>query len=149
MVEYSPAEEAQEIAKKLIEKHHSRLKGAKIEWIFRSKGAKKRGTVVLGNAAKLSAKLNYMTDATFVIELAEDRWGMLTKDQQRALVDHQLCHCDQRYDKKGNRVWCTRDHDFEDFYSVIERHGLWKKDLKHLGEVVKQLNLDFEKGEAA
>lgn len=62
-----------------------------------------------------------------------------------ALLDHELCHAapslddetlDVKYDERGRPVWRVRKHNIEEFTEVVERHGLWKKDLERFAEAI-------------
>src|SRR6185437_12167437 len=65
----------------------------------------------------------------FVIEIAADYWADLTKDQRTALVDHELCHCGWKEGDDG-LVLQMRPHDLEEFHSVVDRRGLWQRDIE-------------------
>ena len=40
------------------------------------------------------------------------------------------------YDERGRRVFRTRKHDIEEFYSIVQRHGCYKRDLELFAEVL-------------
>lgn len=78
----------------------------------------------------------------FEIEIALDTWGGtdrfgerwgLTDAQRIALIDHELCHCE--VDDDGNLY--ARPHSIEEFTEIIERHGLWKGDVKEFARAAK------------
>jgi hypothetical protein len=57
------------------------------------------------------------------------------------------CHADVALDKDGEpkvdaagrKVYRVKKHDYQEFHAIIERHGLWDRDLKRLGEtIIKQ-----------
>ncbi|HVV37613.1 MAG TPA: putative metallopeptidase [Acidimicrobiales bacterium] len=139
-VEYRYASEAGRIAGELIPEHHRGLIGCRIEFVFRSKATKTKGRVVLGSARKLTglnawlagqmSEDSIVPEQFFVIELAEDEWINLSERQRRALVDHELSHCDAYIDDDGELKLSTRGHDLEEFTSIVERHGLWKGDVR-------------------
>jgi len=164
--EYTEAKEVQAVAAEVIRAHHRHLIGERIEYVFRSKHAKKAGKVVLGTARLvqgLNAFLAAPTDEEqdvfsgdagetfFVMEIAKDTWKELDEKQRVALVDHELCHMwvEDEVDDDGNekRVFKILAHDVEEFTPIINRHGLWKPDLEAFGTVAAnklQASLDIE-----
>lgn len=140
------------LAKPIIGNHHPHLHNVRIEYVFRDKTATKAGKAVLGSARLvrgLSAMLSTpgATDTDdndyFVIELSEEAWALLSTDKRKALLDHELSHCQVAIDPNSGEVKLSiRPHDLEEFSGVVARHGLWMEDieefLKALGK--KQLN---------
>lgn len=155
-LEYSPAPEVEKIAREIIREHHKHLVNVQVRYVFRSIASKKNGRVVLGTARKVTGMSAYLAnvgnalhDTTpntpfCVIEIAKDQWANLNPSQQKALVDHELCH-----------LWVTsagkisiRHHDVEEFREIIIRHGLWQPELEKFGAdaaaKVKQHSIDDE-----
>lgn len=125
------------IAAEVISHYHEALLDAKIGFIFQEEAGKKLGKIVLGNAAKVSDKQRVAgLDLDYIITIAEDMWQSLTLIQKRALVDHELCHCDFTIGEAR-----MRGHDVEEFTCIIQRYGLWKEDLVKLGLAVEQAKL--------
>lgn len=131
---------AYRIMEKLIEDHHSHLRGAKIAiaWRFGWK-ADADGRIKLGQAKKGSDLDRELHHNDFVILLNHERWNManFSEEQMAALLDHELCHCqvscdangEPKTDEIGRTVYRLRKHDVEEFRDVVARHGLWKDDL--------------------
>ena len=69
-----------------------------------------------------------------MIWIQEEIWRLLGEDGKRALLDHELSHCS--FDTNDEAVIIP--HDFEEFSVIIERHGLWRKSLVHMGEAVNK-----------
>ncbi len=126
---------------KVIRDHHAHLIDAQILLLFRDQAGKKAGKLTAATASKMSAKDNAIADATpsyaFKIEIANDLWLLHTDAWKEALIDHELCHCG------GNSEdgWELIGHDLEEFSAIVERHGLWKSDVKDFVERVVQLDL--------
>ncbi len=117
--------EVLEIAQDLIQKHHPDLQDARVAFVFRDKASKSANKMVLGKASKISDKLKAAgLDYDFLIWLAEKEYSGLLPEQQRALIDHELCHCSFLDD-----VPEMRHHDIEEFKSIIERYGFWNYSL--------------------
>lgn len=130
--EWNP--EAATLGADLISKHHPHLEKTKIAYLFKHGPEPKPGkTVRVGKrktwakAAMIPAKYEELLQANykFVIEFDAHVWFQLTRDQQLALVDHELCHCGN--DADGCYM---KHHDVEEFRDVINRHGFWKDDVK-------------------
>ena len=131
-----------ELARELIHEHHPHLADADILLLFRDKATKKAGRLILGTASKISDQERAIAGRNwdFKIILAFDTWVGQSKVFHQALVDHELCHC------AGNSVdgWEMRAHDLEEFVDVVERHGLWKSDLRRFLVRCQQLDLFAE-----
>lgn len=145
------APQVAEIADKLIVEHHERLAGVKIEYVFRRKHTKSHGRVVYGKCRKVGALAAFLAAdpppgefvdcsdvALFVVEIAYDMWEMMTESERVALVDHELCHAAVTYDAEGDARLAIRGHDVEEFAEIIERRGLWTRELAEFGGSVQQ-----------
>ena len=137
-VEYTDASFAVgTIAAPIIKAHHAHLAGERIRYVFRSEHAKDAGKAVMGKARKISG-LNAFLSADedegggdyFVIEIAHDIWQGMSNAERKALVDHELSHCRIKYSKDGEPSLYIAPHDLEEFAAIVERHGLWKRDVK-------------------
>lgn len=148
-VTYKPAPTVEAIARKVIGKHHTHLADVDVQFVFRSEHAERHGHAVLGKARKVSGLNAFLShwaaargagekplegdesvEAFFVIEIAEDLWWHLDPKQKQALVDHELSHCKTKLNKDEEVVLYVAPHEVEEFNGVIERHGLWKQNLK-------------------
>lgn len=138
-VEFFEAPEAQRIVDALIPKHHAHLLDVPVLCVMRDKAAKSGGKVTWGKARKVDgltaflardpADANYPREF-FILEFARDVWATLSDVQKRALVDHELCHCSIEIDDEGELHLGMRPHDIEEFAEIVDRHGLWRDDLK-------------------
>lgn len=144
---YSHAPEVKAIALDLIDtvEDHADLADVTMLYVWRDKASKSGGRVVLGRARRLSGLNAFLATGSneplFVIEVARDTWQALEEFQQRALVDHELCHCGVEW-HQGERKLVMRPHDVEEFGGIVERHGLWKSDVARFGSrVAGQLSL--------
>lgn len=115
------------IAEQLIDQYHPWLRDARIGFVFRDKAQPSAGRLILAQAQKVTAKLQVYLEFDFLIWISKEDWeGKLTDTQREALIDHELCHCVKRLD---NDTWAIRPHDVQEFWQIIERHGLWSSDL--------------------
>lgn len=129
-------EEVVKMAQSLIEMYHPHLTSVNIGFIFRSEPMVSKGRFILGQASKVSDRWRPLLKdegLDFVIWVAEE-WKGYSHKKKRALIDHELCHC--CVDEEG-RCW-LRGHDIEEFNEIIDRHGLWKDDLKKTAQVMQQ-----------
>lgn len=126
-------DEVLRLCQQLIDEHHHALRHARIGIVFRDGPWKSKGKEVWGTAEKVSDKWRlWGGDLDFLITLNEEVWrGRLTKLQRKALLDHELCHCE--FDK--NKLQASiRGHDVEEFRQIIQRYGSWRDDVKAMEE---------------
>lgn len=125
----------------LVEKHHAHLAEAKIALLWRLNWkADADGHLILGQARKASDVDKELHNYDFAILLNYEVWASadFNKDQKRALVDHELCHCvrattkdgDPKFDERGRPLWRLRGHDLEEFDQIVIRHGCWKRHIE-------------------
>ncbi|MBL8186557.1 MAG: hypothetical protein JNK38_01045 [Acidobacteria bacterium] len=148
-VEYTVAESVRDFADQLIKNHHPHLTNVKIEYVFRSQAATKNGKAIWGRA-KLVTGLNAWLatpmiqrwnrpEPFFCLEIARDIWSRLNENQQKALVDHELSHCDRDLDSGDLTIV---GHDLEEFAHILRRHGLWHSDVEMFAKTgAEQLSL--------
>lgn len=116
----------------LVKVHHaSDLADAKIGAMYVYDVKEDRdGRVWWGRARKVSERDQEYHDHDFVIDLNFSVWRQLEKKHQRALMDHELCHCGRIEDEDGGSRYYLRRHDLEEFHAVVERHGLWRPEVE-------------------
>jgi hypothetical protein len=131
-------EAVEEIAMKLIPKHHPELASARFKFVCRDKAAKKHGELVRGKAYKMSRMYEYLVGCDFVIEVALETWNDLNTNQRIALVDHLLAHCVGTEDEKtGSMKWSVRPPEIQEFPEVAERNGQWHEGLVELEKCLR------------
>lgn len=116
-------------ANALIRQHHRHIEAldAKICFVFRKEAQMNKGRAVLGHVEKISEKMKVFQDYDFLIWVSRQDWERMTSEQREALIDHELCHI-----KLGSNGLSVVGHDFEEFYEIIQRHGLWDQRLKRI-----------------
>jgi hypothetical protein len=129
----------------LIEAHHADLRTAKIAlaWRFGWK-PDPDGRLQLGQFRKAADLDRQLHGYDAAILLNFEAWGAAEfgKEHQAALLDHELCHGalamdengEAKQDEDGRMVYRVRKHDVEEFVCIIERHGIWKRDLQAFAE---------------
>jgi hypothetical protein len=147
------AHEAAKMAEELIPKFHLHLLDARLLFLFTTQERKKCNRVRLGSAAKLSALQRYLSSNKtsveegfdFLILIDQQQWAVLTHDQRVALIDHELCHCGRVETAKSDGTiegrFVLLAHEIEEFYGVVQRHGLWRRELEVVSGIMKQLDL--------
>ena len=143
--QFDKAEEVEEFAKMLIPKYHTHLVNSRIAYLFKNKELKKLGKTVIATVSKCSKKDKSLKEYDdeepfdFVIIASYPIWRELNQAQKEAVVDHELCHCFVDEDENtGDRVNKLLSHDFEEFGSVIDRHGMYMHDLVVLQDLIKE-----------
>ena len=137
-IEYTFAEDVEEIGRKLIYDYHNHLEHVRIAYLFLNKEQRCKGSLVAAKAKKVSEEYRMLTNYDFLIIISAPIWVSLTSKQQEAILDHELEHCWTDEDDLGNRTFKILPHDVEEFSSIIRRHGLYEKTLVHFGSVVGQ-----------
>ena len=159
MSAFRMAPELADRAGKIIAKNHKHLKEIPILWVWRAKATRSGGALILGKAGRITGRTAVILEAAivgegnpydaeldadddhhrYVIEIAEDTWLLMQEPERDALLDHELEHC--KLDDEGRLT--IRAHDVSEFAAIVQRHGLWRDDLRTFGEAVEaQLSLD-------
>jgi len=128
-------QEVLDIAQAIIQQYKPKLAAAKIIFVFREEAPRKNGQITLGQASKVAPKFRPHLDADFLIWLAFDRWQDLTDKQRRALVHHELCHCDYDEVEETARM---KPHDVEEFAEIVAIYGFWNSSLHMMVPAVEQ-----------
>ncbi len=130
--------------------HHGDTRAARIAMAWRLKtSADKDGKIILGKCVKVSDLYREFADYDFIIVLNREFWEepTVTREQRIALLDHEMTHVAPSYngetgehevDERGRYLFRVRDHDFADFNDIIQRHGIWKRDLTRLAELLRE-----------
>lgn len=132
-------EEIEEMARELIRTDHTDLiSNCKVCYLWKNKEITKKGQNVGATAEKCSAKMKALTDYDFIITLSYPTWQELSDVARQALLDHELEHlfCDEN--DEGEMKCKILPHDTEEFNSIIERHGLWREELKKIAQSIKK-----------
>lgn len=139
---FSDSEAVQEVAQKLITKHHHELASANIVYLCRNKSAKSGGKPVAGHVKKATPMEKHVArsyfgngeEPDFFITVALDVWNELQPNQRVALVDHLLTRCQAEEDEKsGEMKYSIRPPQVQEFPEIAERHGRWNEDLVEMG----------------
>jgi hypothetical protein len=133
----------------LIVEHHDELRHARvaIAWCTSWK-ADVDGRLTLGKCRKASDLDRELSAFDFVILLNRDFWQstIVGSDQRIALLDHELCHArvaldeqgEPKEDERGRIVYRIRKHDIEEFTEIVERRGVYKRDLEVFARALRR-----------
>jgi hypothetical protein len=104
------------------------------------------GRVTLGKCRRASDLDRELHPYDFVILLNYEWWQheQVTDHQREALLDHELSHAAPKLDQHGHqvedekdrKVWRTRKHDIEEFSGVVQRRGVYKRDLESFAQAL-------------
>ncbi len=133
----------------LVERFHDEVSDARIALAWNTSWKPDAdGNVTLGKCKKASDLDRELAPWDFVILLRREWFENIsvTNDQRRALIDHELCHCTLKLDKnsepvedsRGRKVYRMRKHDLEEFSQIVERYGLYKRDLEHFAAALRR-----------
>jgi hypothetical protein len=147
---WTPAPEAQKIAKKYIKDYHTHLASVMIVYIFTDKAFKVHGATADAKVQKISGvnawlaardlyHLEEETDAEIeefiLMTIHKESWELYSEAQREALIDHELCHLETN--PESGKIEMV-SHDTQEFKAVVIRHGLWREDLKSFSEAIQQ-----------
>lgn len=127
MAEYKEVTgEVMSLARSLIDEFHPYLEPCNIGFVFRDEAGASGGKSVLAKTSKVpeNIKPHVPAELDILITIAEDKWCSLSTEQRKALIDHELCHI-----TVGASGWTTKAHDIEEFGEILQRYGLWNRDL--------------------
>ena len=145
-VQFDPADEVEQLAKRLIPKYHSHLASAKLAYLFKNKSIKSKNREVVATAKTIGKDMHALSGYDFLITTAYPTWQELSDKQKLAVIDHELEHCFVEDDEKtGDTKYSILPHDVEEFGSIIKRHGLYTTDLVRIGRVVEDALENIEK----
>jgi hypothetical protein len=141
---YGTADQAEEIAKRLVPTYHPELASARIRYMAVDKASKNNGKPVPGKASKVSGLYEYLIETDFIILIALDCWNEMDDRKRNALIDHLLEECTGEEDDEdgGTMKWKMRKPDVNEFTSILNRHGAWTEELTGMVEVAQRLNIE-------
>lgn len=149
-----PREEAEDlyaVLETLMTEYHSQdLENARIGMAWhKGWGQDVDGRVCLARTRRLSELDQRLTGFDFMVSLNEDIWKELSEAQVKAVLDHELHHMgpkitkdgEQSKDTTGRYEWRLRRHEVEEFPEVIERHGMYNKQLEDFAKAAHKAQL--------
>lgn len=120
---------------------HNMPTEVKIAVLWKQKGGKSGGKIVLGQAnLTASGLLGFYAPVEVVIWLAADHLRELqaTPETIEALLFHELCHVAVDEEKLTPKLVA---HDFAGFAAELEHYGMWDTELRRAGEAFQQARM--------
>lgn len=121
-----------ELVTEIQQAWHPKLNSARIDVLFRKEAKRSKGRVTLGEARKVTDQWRLYCPYDFILTFAEDEWELLTDEQRRAVVDHELTHC-----RLFDGEWVIVDHDVMEFAEILGRHGFYLEDYQRLRKFIQ------------
>lgn len=142
------SKELEKLAEKVISKEGLSIGEARIGYLFVDPYISK---TTAGRCIKNNTELEYFSQCDFLIQMSKKLWDSIPEEAQYILMLHELMHVsfEIKYDKKLDKetyIYKIRDHDVEDFQSLIERFGIkWLAVIKGQMSADNELDLDLVK----
>ena len=133
-------EASEEIANKLISKHHHDLASAKFKFLCRDKSAMAGGEKIPGTIKKASPMEKHICggECDFIMTISLDVWNDFSNTQRTALIDHLLTRCVAQEDpKSGDMKYKVRPPQVQEFPEIAERYGTWNDGLVELNSCLR------------
>lgn len=122
------------MADEVIREHRPYLVNANIGFLFRSEPGRSQGRPIMGKALKVGARLRVYVELDFIIWISKPDWQRFEIVRKKALLHHELCHCEMDPDTDELSI---RAHDIEEFNEVIAANGLWLDDLVKTAKAIQ------------
>jgi hypothetical protein len=87
---------------------------------------------VAGRCVRTGKELKFFSGFDYLIEMSGELWDVLDEPTRLILMEHELKHvCPTMNEKSGEWEFTLRDHDVQDFASIIKKHGIdWLSKVK-------------------
>lgn len=70
----------------------------------------------------------------FWMEISAEAWEQCSPQQEKALIDHDLCHFGIDFSEEANEpMLVIIEHDVEEFTDIARRHGMWINHVQEFG----------------
>lgn len=143
--QFSMSFEIEELADSVIDAmtdlSYIRETGVKVGYMVSNKEKTSRGKTIYADCEKVKPKNRKFIPYDFLITVYAPNVKLLTKNQMKALLYHELLHIGVEVDKNGEVKHYIVPHDVEDFRKITDRFGL---DWCEVGADID----DITKGEA-
>lgn len=133
----------------LVREHHDHLRDARIVLAWNLTWQPDAdGRVKIAACMRANDLARELAPWDFVILLRRSTWKdeRFLDEHRRALMDHALCYGaratttggDEAVDERGRPVWRTRKPDIVEFSEVIERHGIYSRDVERIADALRK-----------
>lgn len=126
---FEVSDEVRDLALKIIAEQHMDISPAKVEYILVFPNISK---TVAGKCIKTGRELKFYSEKDYLLEISGDLWNVLDDSVKYVLVQHELMHVlPLMNEKTGKWQFKVRDHNVQDFSSIIKTHGIdWIEKVK-------------------
>jgi hypothetical protein len=126
---FEVSNELRELAEKVILEQKLDISPSKLEYLLVFPNISK---TVAGRCIKTGKELKYYSEKDYLIEMSGDLWNNLDDSVKYILMQHELMHVlPVMNEKSGKWVFKLRDHNVQDFSSIIRTHGIdWISKVK-------------------
>jgi NTP pyrophosphatase (non-canonical NTP hydrolase) len=121
--------EVKELAEKVINEQKVDIYPSKLEYLLVYPCISK---TVAGKCVKSGKELKFFSTFDYLIEISGELWDALDEKTREILIEHELKHVlPVANDKTGDWEFKIRDHNVQDFASIIKKHGIdWISKVK-------------------
>lgn len=123
MTDFEVADDIRELAEKVIEKmpelHHIIEYEIKVGYVRAWENKRANGKTVFADCTKVTGRYLAYLPYDFVITVYEPNACILSDNQKKILLLHELKHI-----TLGEKGLTIRPHDIEDFESILKRYGV-------------------------
>jgi len=126
---FEVSSELKTLGEKVINDEKIAVYPAKIEYLIVYPNISKS---VAGRCVRTGKELKFFSGFDYLVEMSGELWDTLDAPTKSILMEHELKHiCPVMNEKSGEWEYKLRDHDVQDFGSIIKKHGIdWISKIK-------------------
>ena len=118
---YEISSELKELGEKVINEQKIDIYPAKLEFLLVYPYITKS---CAGRCVRSGKELKFFSGFDYLIEMSGELWDVLDASTREVLMEHELRHVlPVMNEKSGEWEFKSRDHDVQDFASIIKKHG--------------------------
>ena len=138
---FEKSDELQQLGEKVIDTQKIDIYPSKICYLLVYPHISK---TVAGKCVKSGKELKFFTNFDYLIEISGELWDALDEKTRAILIEHELLHVlPTSNDKTGDWEFKLRDHNVQDFASIIKKHGIdWIHKVKASQAALYELSED-------
>jgi len=127
--EYVKSQDLEVLADKVMHDKNMGIENVRIKYLLVYPFINK---FTAGHCSRANNLLKVFGNCDYVIQMSGDLWDQLDDETREILMYHELLHVHPVMNEKtGEWDYKLRDHDVQDFYTIIQKHGIdWFGNLK-------------------
>lgn len=136
---FEQSKELKTLGEKVINDKKINVYPAKIDYLIVYPNISK---TVAGRCVRAGKELKFYSKFDYIVEMSGELWDTLDDATQAILMQHELMHIlPTMNEKSGDWEFKLRDHDVQDFASIIKEHGIdWISKVKASVASMYELN---------